>query len=84
MGGGDIKLAAMIGAFLGPEGVMFTLLLAAFVGSLVGVALILLRRAGRRTALPFGTFLAPSAIAALFFAPAVLSWYTTAFLAPAR
>jgi leader peptidase (prepilin peptidase)/N-methyltransferase len=80
MGGGDVKLAAMIGAFLGPTGVLFTLFVAALAGSIAGGLLMALGRAGGKTALPFGTFLAPAAVAALFFAPAFFSWYTQTFL----
>jgi leader peptidase (prepilin peptidase)/N-methyltransferase len=82
MGGGDIKLAAMIGAFLGPTGVVFTLFLASLLGTLVGGVLMIVGSAGRRTALPFGTFLAPAAVVALFAAPAFFTWYA-GLLAPA-
>ncbi len=75
MGGGDIKLAAMIGAFLGPGSVLFTLFLASVLGVAVGGALMLAGRAGRRTALPFGTFLAPAAVVSLFAAPVLFAWY---------
>jgi len=53
MGGGDIKLAAMFGAVLGWQGTLLTLFLAALVGSLWGVFLILRRAGGSQTALPF-------------------------------
>lgn len=75
MGGGDVKLAAMIGAFLGPGGVVFTLFLASLLGTLVGGGLMLVTGTGRRTALPFGTFLAPAALVALFVAPLFFAWY---------
>lgn len=71
----------MIGAFLGPAGVAFTLFAASIMGSLVGGGLMLIGKAGRRTALPFGTFLAPAAVLALFVAPLVFAWYQR-FLPP--
>jgi leader peptidase (prepilin peptidase)/N-methyltransferase len=80
MGGGDVKLAAMIGAFLGPGGVVLTLFLASLLGTLVGGGLMLVSRAGRRTALPFGTFLAPAALVALFLAPLFFAWYGGLFV----
>ncbi len=75
MGGGDIKLAAMIGAFLGPLGVLLVLFLASAIGAILGGILMIAGRAGRRTALPFGTLLAPAAVAALFAAPIFFAWY---------
>ena len=55
---GDVKMLAMIGAFLGWKLTLLTLMLASFAGSIVGVALIAPRRGGMKYALPFGTFLA--------------------------
>lgn len=63
MGGGDIKLAAMFGALLGPLGAFLTITLAAFAGALAGALLMARGRGGMRTELPFGTFLAPAAMA---------------------
>lgn len=75
MGGGDVKLAAMMGAFLGWQGVVLAIFLGAFLGSLVGVAAMARGTGNRRTALPFGTFLAPAAVIVLFAGPALLRWY---------
>jgi leader peptidase (prepilin peptidase)/N-methyltransferase len=75
LGGGDVKLAAMIGAFLGWPGVFLTIFGAAVAGSFVGLALIALRRGDRRTALPFGTFLAPAAVFVALAGPALWRWY---------
>jgi leader peptidase (prepilin peptidase)/N-methyltransferase len=65
LGGGDIKLAAGLGAFLGVPGVLLTLMGAASAGALVGLTMMALGRAGPKSALPFGTFLAPAAAAVL-------------------
>ncbi len=65
MGMGDVKLMAMVGAFTGPWGVLFTIFVASLVGALVGLALIPLRGRSLSDALPFGCFLAPAALAAL-------------------
>jgi leader peptidase (prepilin peptidase)/N-methyltransferase len=75
LGGGDIKLAAMLGAFLGYQGLFLTIFAASLMGTVVGVSLMLRGRGGRKTALPFGTFLAPAAAAAYFWADDVISWY---------
>ena len=58
MGMGDVKMLAMIGAFLGWRAVLLTLVLSSFAGALVGIALMPTQRGGMRYALPFGTFLA--------------------------
>lgn len=75
MGGGDIKLLAMIGAFLGWTGVLVTVMLAAVIGSLLGIALILFWKKGRTHALPFGPFLSLGALIHLFRGPELIAWY---------
>lgn len=67
MGGGDIKLAAMFGVVLGWKLSLLTLFLAAFAGSLWGGILMIRGRGDARTALPFGTLLAPAAIVAFLW-----------------
>ena len=80
LGGGDVKLAAMIGAFLGWPGVFLSIFGAALAGSLAGAVLVATRRAHGRTALPFGTFLAPAAVLAGVAGPFVWRWYTSIFM----
>jgi leader peptidase (prepilin peptidase)/N-methyltransferase len=75
LGLGDVKLMAMVGAFLGWQGVVGVLLLGSLAGSLLGLALVLGGRAGRRTALPFGSFLAPAAWLVLFYGPRLWEAY---------
>ena len=75
MGLGDVKMLGMIGALLGPTGVVVTLLLASVSGSLVGLGLILTRGGSAKTKLPFGVFLALGAIAAWFFADPLVQRY---------
>jgi len=75
MGGGDIKLAAMLGAVLGWKLVMLTFFLAAFAGTLWGGWLILRRRGDGLTALPFGTLLCPAGMVAYLWGPAWLAAY---------
>jgi len=67
MGGGDVKLAAMMGAFLGVGGVFGAIFLASLAGSVFGTILIAKGKGSRRTAIPFGTFLAPAAIVLSLF-----------------
>ena len=75
MGGGDIKLLAMIGAFLGWRGVLVTLLLGSFTGAIIGIVLIVARGGNSRLPIPFGPFLALGAVCALFFGEALIRWY---------
>lgn len=67
MGFGDVKLLAMLGAFLGWQGMLLALALAAMAGALVGVGLIVAGRGSRQTELPFGTFLCAAAVVVLFW-----------------
>jgi leader peptidase (prepilin peptidase)/N-methyltransferase len=75
MGGGDIKLAAMFGALLGPVGAFLTITVAAFGGALAGALLMARRRGGMRSELPFGTFLAPGAMAVFLWGEHWVGWY---------
>lgn len=75
MGGGDIKLLAMIGAFLGWKPALMTIMLGSFLGSLVGVTLIAAQVIKREDYIPFGPFLVCGALVALFFGQSLLDWY---------
>ena len=75
MGGGDVKLAAMMGAFMGVGGVFGTIFLASLAGSLFGAFLIARGKGSRRTAIPFGTFLAPAAMVLLLFGEPLYRFY---------
>src|SRR5215510_12723128 len=75
MGGGDIKLIAMIGAFLGWHAVFVTIFLGAVLGALVGIILMLLRLKGRKEPLPFGPFLALGAFLTMVGGDTMLTWY---------
>ncbi|MGO9120170.1 MAG: prepilin peptidase [Desulfomonilaceae bacterium] len=66
LGGGDIKLLAMIGAFCGPYGVLFVLLVSSLLGSLAGILHILLRGGTSTSHIPYGPFLASAAIFYVF------------------
>ncbi len=75
LGMGDVKMLAMIGAFLGWKAVLITLVLASFSGSIVGVGMIAASRGNMKYALPFGTFLAFGALAAMTVGDPLLTWY---------
>jgi leader peptidase (prepilin peptidase)/N-methyltransferase len=75
MGGGDIKLLAMIGAFLGWPSVPVTLFFASLVGSVVGLACMFMTGAGRRLALPFAPFLCSGAVLFIFYGEELIRFY---------
>jgi leader peptidase (prepilin peptidase)/N-methyltransferase len=75
MGGGDVKLLAMIGAWLGWKAILFTLFFASLSGSIIGGGAMLAQKQGRHYAIPFGPFLAFSALAYIFFGPQLIDWY---------
>ncbi len=76
LGMGDVKMLAMIGAFLGWKLMLLTLVLSSLLGSVVGLAIIALRKGDLKYALPFGTFLAIGALAATIVGDEIVRWYT--------
>src|SRR5204863_4574857 len=76
MGGGDVKMLAMIGAFLGWKLVLVTLVFSSITGALAGIAVIASRRGDLRYALPYGTFLALAALVASLYGDRIVAWYT--------
>ena len=80
MGMGDVKLAGVLGLYLG-RSVGPAMLVALLTGTIVGVAIIARKGAaeGRKTAVPFGPFLAVGGLVGLFFGPDIVDWYTDSF-----
>jgi len=76
MGGGDIKLFAVIGLVLGIIPTLLTLFLAAFIGAIVGVIHLRRSKQGRKTPVPFGPSIALAAIIVYFYGTQMLDWYT--------
>lgn len=75
MGGGDVKMLAMIGAFLGWKLVLVTLVLSSIAGSVIGLLVIAIRKGGMKYALPYGTFLALGALVASLAGESIVNWY---------
>jgi leader peptidase (prepilin peptidase) / N-methyltransferase len=75
MGGGDIKLLAMIGAFLGWKPALLTIMIGSLAGSVIGISLIALRFMKRDEYIPFGPFLVLGALISLFYAQPLINWY---------
>jgi len=77
MGGGDIKLAAMAGIYLGWQQTLLMLLLSFLLGSVVGVAIVWAQRKTLKEAIPFGPFLSAGGVMALLWGEQMISWYLT-------
>ncbi len=75
LGQGDWKMVAMLGAFLGWQGMLLAVLLGSLLGSLVGLAMVGFLGGSRRSRVPLGTFLAVGGIAAVFFGGRLIEWY---------
>jgi len=75
MGGGDIKLLAMIGAIVGWQGILFTIFAGSVLGCVVGLALMIKSRKGMKLAVPFGPFLSLGAVIYLFYGQPLVNWY---------
>jgi len=75
MGGGDVKLAAMIGAFLGWRYIIISLFLGFFLGALAGIFLIMAKIKSREDAVPFGPFIVLGSFITLLWGEKIISWY---------
>jgi len=79
LGLGDVTMMLLIGAYLGWRQAFFTLILASFVGALVGIFFIFYRKKDFQYSLPFGTFLAPAAFVALLWGERIINAYLSLF-----
>jgi leader peptidase (prepilin peptidase)/N-methyltransferase len=75
MGGGDIKLLAMMGAFLGWKAVLFIIFASSLIGSIIGVSIMLLQNKDSKLAIPFGPYLAFGAVLYIFYGRPLIHWY---------
>jgi leader peptidase (prepilin peptidase) / N-methyltransferase len=79
MGGGDMKLGAMLGAFLGWKALLFALFAAIALGGVVGAAVLVSGLRGRKDQIPFGPFLAAGGAMALFWGERIVDWWLSGF-----
>ena len=75
MGYGDFKLLGALGAWFGWQAVPLMILLSSFVGAALGIAILIARRQGRDTPLPFGPYLAGAGLLTLFFGDTLITEY---------
>jgi leader peptidase (prepilin peptidase) / N-methyltransferase len=77
MGGGDVKLLAMMGAFLGWHAVIFIIFIGSLLGSVIGISVLMAQKKDSSQPIPFGPFLAAAAVIYIFFGPRLIFWYLT-------
>jgi leader peptidase (prepilin peptidase)/N-methyltransferase len=82
MGFGDVKMMAMVGAFLGAPLALFTIMIGSLLGSVIGLAFIRLNKKSRDYELPFGTFLAAAAIIAVLYGNELIQLYIDRMIRP--
>jgi len=82
MGFGDVKLLAMIGAFVGWKGVLFTLFAGSIVGAFIGVFVMVIGGKDSRYAVPFGPFLSLGALVYAFCGRMIITWYLSLLAGP--
>lgn len=75
MGGGDIKLLAMMGAFFGWKAILFIIFTASLVGSVIGIGIMLAQKKDSTLAIPFGPYLASAAVLYIFYGNKIIFWY---------
>jgi leader peptidase (prepilin peptidase)/N-methyltransferase len=79
MGGGDIKLLAMIGGFLGWKSLIFILLFSSSAGAIIGIAAMIINKKDMKYAVPFGPFLSAAAVAYIFWGNAFMSLLSSGY-----
>ena len=77
IGGGDIRLGALMGIILGWQNTILALFLAYLIGAIVGLGLIIAKKKNRDSAVPFGTFLVIGTFVAMFWGERIVGWYLT-------
>jgi len=82
MGFGDVKMMAMVGAFLGAPLALLTIMMGSVLGAIIGIGLIKLGGKHRNYELPFGTFLSAAGIIALLYGDSLIHWYYVHMIQP--
>lgn len=75
IGGGDLRLGALIGILLGWKAGLLALIISYIIGATVSIILLLQGKVNKKTAIPFGPFLVTGAIIAVFYGNQIVSWY---------
>jgi len=80
MGLGDVKLAFLMGLFLGFPNILVALFLAFFIGAIIGIGLIISGKRTLKSEVPFGPFLITGTFIALFWGNQITNWYLSLFI----
>ncbi len=80
MGGGDIKLMAAAGLFLGWKLILLSLMIASIIGSIISIGLLVLKKADRKSMVPFGPFLSIGIVISALYGNAIIMWYLYNFV----
>lgn len=80
MGGGDIKLMAVLGLIFGIKGVLFIALFSFVIGAIISVILLIWKIKGRKDEIPFGPFISLAALIYIFYGTEIISWYLNLFI----
>jgi leader peptidase (prepilin peptidase)/N-methyltransferase len=80
MGGGDIKLAGVLGLYLGWPNILITLFLSFIIGAVVGLIWVALKKQSLKSALPFGPFLSIATVIVMLWGAQILAWYWQFFI----
>lgn len=75
IGGGDLRLGALMGVLLGWQAVLVALFLSYIIGAIVAISLLIKKKVSAKSQLPFGVFLAPATIIAMFWGAKIATWY---------
>ncbi|MBI2609381.1 MAG: prepilin peptidase [Deltaproteobacteria bacterium] len=75
MGGGDIKLMAMLGAFLGSKAALFIILISSVLGAFGGFLILFVTRQSKETPIPFGPYIALASMIYIFYGELIIKWY---------
>jgi len=80
IGGGDLRMGALIGVLLGWEKGLLAVIISYFIGAILSIYLLATKRVGRKSTIPFGPFLVIGTIISLFYGQCILDWYLTTLL----
>ncbi|MDA1061040.1 MAG: prepilin peptidase, partial [bacterium] len=80
IGGGDLRMGALIGVLLGWEKGLLAVIISYFIGAILSIYLLATKKVGRKSTIPFGPFLVIGTLISIFYGQEILDWYLTTLL----